>query len=183
MSILREILTSVSKFIFCKKKRIEFDDQNIIHLFKGENITDPHIQEMINAKKNKTEPAVVIEILGDNRLVLNVGSNKNVEVGLNFDIYRLGNEIFDPKTNLSLGILEILQAQGVVESVQENMCILKPVLKVTEFILSDMPNEKFPFLQTNKQKLTTKEPTSFKNVKIGDFAKCSLYRVSYYRVS
>lgn len=114
----------------------------------------------------------MIQILDDDRLVLNIGSSKNVEIGLNFDIYRLGEEIFDPKTKLSLGVLEVLQAKGVVESVQENMCILRPVLKITEFILSDIWGlSSLSFMQKNKQKITTKEPTDFKKIRVGDFAK------------
>lgn len=129
-------------------------------------------EELVTSFDNTiSKPATVIKITDDDKLVLNVGNNKNIKIGFVFNIYRLGDEMFDPETKLSLGILELTQAVGVVEDVQENMCILRPAFKTTEFILSDIPNDYFPFLRTNKQILTTKEPTNFKNVKVGDLAK------------
>lgn len=48
--IEKKLFRIVNNFISCKK-RIEFDNPNMIHLFHGEDITDPHIQKIINAKK------------------------------------------------------------------------------------------------------------------------------------
>lgn len=69
-------------------------------------------------------PAKVVKLIDDERVVINRGSNDDVREGQRFLIYKLGDEIFDPATKDSLGILEILVGKARVEYVQLNMATL-----------------------------------------------------------
>lgn len=55
------------------------------------------------------------------RVVLADGSRSGVEVGMEFVIYELGEEIFDPETGDSLGQIEHVKGRVVVTHVQERM--------------------------------------------------------------
>ena len=59
-----------------------------------------------------------------NTIVINKGSADGVTRANRFLIYRLGNEIFDPDTKESLGILELVCGEGKPTNIQEHMTTL-----------------------------------------------------------
>ncbi|MFV0606645.1 MAG: hypothetical protein ACK5NK_12465, partial [Niabella sp.] len=63
----------------------------------------------------------VAEIISDEQLIINAGTNQGIRKGYKFLIYSLGEEIFDPDTNESLGQLETSKGVGEVIHVQEKM--------------------------------------------------------------
>lgn len=71
----------------------------------------------------------VAEIIDDEQLIINAGTNQGVKKGYKFLIYSLGEEIFDPDTNESLGQLETSKGVGEVIHVQEKMSILRSAKK------------------------------------------------------
>lgn len=56
--------------------------------------------------------------------VINKGSAHGIHDGLKFLILELGEDILDPETGESLGVLEIVKGEAVVLHVQEKMATL-----------------------------------------------------------
>lgn len=67
------------------------------------------------------EFAKVALIKNDYELVINKGTLDRVRVGDELTIYRIGQEIKDPDTDVSLGFLENVLAKVMVTHVQEMM--------------------------------------------------------------
>ena len=67
----------------------------------------------------------VVKILTETELVLGAGSDKGVEIGMEFVIYENGEEIIDPATSESLGHLEIIKGYVLVVNVQEKLSVCK----------------------------------------------------------
>ena len=67
----------------------------------------------------------VAQIIDDHRIVVNKGREHGVRVGQRFLILAIGDEIFDPETNESLGQVEIVKVRGEVTHIQDNMSTLQ----------------------------------------------------------
>ena len=65
--------------------------------------------------------AKVIRIIDDYRVVINRGRVDGVAPGDRFLIYTIGEELFDPDTNGSLGKLEIVKGRGKATHIQEHI--------------------------------------------------------------
>jgi len=128
----------------------------------------------------------VAEIISDEQLIINAGTNQGIRKGYKFLIYSLGEEIFDPDTNESLGQLETSKGVGEVIHVQEKMSILRstkrhrPPAKKTITEKSHDPyriNHLAAFYRfDNDCTITTIEESEpeilpFSNPQIGDLAK------------
>ena len=73
----------------------------------------------------------VVDVVGrtfassnETRVVINRGRDHGVAIGQEFLIYVLGNEVLDPDTGESLGLLEIVHGRGRVQHVQPKMATL-----------------------------------------------------------
>jgi hypothetical protein len=110
----------------------------------------------------------VIEKLEDGRLVIDCGYIHGVRENLCCDILKTLKEVFD-LDGTSLGILEIKEAQGIVESVQENKCILIPVNKKEYFLVEEYYEG--GFFMPRKCRVTEEKPTNFDKVEVGFTAK------------
>ncbi len=71
----------------------------------------------------------VADIRSQSELVLNAGSNRQIEIGDEFIVYSADNEkmIIDPESGIALGYLEVYRGTGRVISVQETMCIIEAI--------------------------------------------------------
>ncbi len=69
--------------------------------------------------------AKVISVVDDCKIVINKGFQDGITKNSVFLIYRLGNELFDPDTKESLGVLELVCGEGKPEHIQEKMTTLK----------------------------------------------------------
>lgn len=67
----------------------------------------------------------VINVIDKYRIVVNIGSLDGVTNDNRFLVYRLGDELFDPDTRESLGVLEIVCGEGTPEHIQERMTTLR----------------------------------------------------------
>lgn len=76
--------------------------------------------------------AKVAKILEQTSVVINKGSKDGVSIGQTFVIYQPGEEIFDPDSGASLGLLEHVKGRATVAHVQESMSILKLEPKTPE---------------------------------------------------
>ena len=66
----------------------------------------------------------VIKVIDDYTLVINKGAQDGVTMGDRFLIYHLGEEMIDPDTKESLGVLEIICGEGKPEHIQERFTTL-----------------------------------------------------------
>ena len=67
----------------------------------------------------------VVQVMDEENVVLNVGEKAGIKKGYRFIIFGKGEELFDPDSNESLGVLELVRGEGVVVHVQEKMCIVR----------------------------------------------------------
>ena len=58
-------------------------------------------------------------------IVIDKGSEDGIKEGQRFLIFYNGDEIIDPDTKKSLGILEIICGEGKIKHIQENMTTLE----------------------------------------------------------
>lgn len=64
----------------------------------------------------------VIKLLGPKEVLLGAGLEQGVKLGQTFEIYEIGDEVFDPETKASLGTLEIIKGHVDVVHVQPKFC-------------------------------------------------------------
>jgi hypothetical protein len=76
-------------------------------------------------QKTKTSP-VVASVLSTDRVVINKGADDGIRVGQRFLIYEVTDEeIVDPVTEESLGLLEEPKGTGRIVSVQKRIAVLE----------------------------------------------------------
>lgn len=112
----------------------------------------------------------IIKIIDDFKIVINKGEKDSVKLGDLCLVYENGEELFDPDTNESLGILEIVKGKGKVIHVQENIStiesieekriknIKKPIQTFSQFIGEEESynTEKLPFFNIKLNDLVKK---------------------------
>ncbi len=72
---------------------------------------------------------LVAKIIEEDRIVINKGSNDGIFENIRFLVYEEGEEIIDPLTKKSLGVLENPKGIFKVMHLQENMSVLVSELK------------------------------------------------------
>ncbi len=70
----------------------------------------------------------VIRIFDESTLLVNIGNKEGFKVGNRVFVVEKGDEITDPDTGESLGVLEMVKAELVAADVQERISILKTAL-------------------------------------------------------
>ena len=111
---------------------------------------------------------LVAEIIGSRRVVLNKGAKDGISQGDRFLVFRPGEEIHDPKTGESLGILEDIKGMGEVIHVQDRMC----TIETYEFDLVPEPTPTDPFLLPRPLfKTERKVYLHFVGVQRGDYVR------------
>ena len=84
----------------------------------------------------------VIQKLDDYKIVINKGRADGVTSDNRFLIYRLGEELFDPDTKESLGVLELVCGEGKPEHIQEKITTLytaKYIITKTKTVKKSSP--------------------------------------------
>jgi hypothetical protein len=66
----------------------------------------------------------IVYIINPYKLAINKNLITDIEVGDEFEIYELTEEIVDPKSSESLGRLKIYKGSGKAEEVQDTMAII-----------------------------------------------------------
>ena len=73
----------------------------------------------------------IVKVIDDYKVVINKGAEDGIKEGYKFLVYSLGDEIYDPDTKESLGILEIVKGYGKATHVQNRMTTIESC-KVTK---------------------------------------------------
>ena len=112
----------------------------------------------------------VVKIIDDTSLIINGGSDNNVEVADLMEIYGKSETIFDPLTKEDLGKFDIVKDKLTVAKVYEKMCICE-----TTYVSTYLPTLLSNSLFSTKQKKMNVEPTDIsgtgdKTIRIGDEA-------------
>lgn len=115
----------------------------------------------------------VIKVIDNKTLVINAGFKKNIIDNYEFLVYEIGEELFDPDTNESLGKLEIIKGTAKPIHIQENMAIIqsnrynivedKKIIKKSSLFVGSQVEE---IIEPRER---TIKP--FNNPAIGDFVK------------
>ena len=115
----------------------------------------------------------VAKVIDDFTVVLNIGSKNGVSPNQDYVLYRIGDEVKDPDTGESLGILENVIGRGVITHVQENLSTLQSSkLTITgKKLLKN--NSLYEALLSGSDEFfdATKSPRPFEGAKVGDLAK------------
>jgi hypothetical protein len=89
--------------------------------------------EIAQAAQNRTpanRPILkVAAIIDATRLVVNGGTTQGLQVGHQFAVYAIGDEIEDPDTGESLGRLEIIKGKGIITHVQDRLATLESITR------------------------------------------------------
>lgn len=112
----------------------------------------------------------IAEVINTTMAVVNAGNNHGIKRGMYCIVYGEGQEIFDPNTGESLGLLELLRGRAVVTQVQEKMCVIKACkhrVKTAFIAVAFAMGERF---EDDDIKFTNFEDDIFK----GDLVKFSL---------
>ena len=115
---------------------------------------------------------LVAKICNERKVVLNKGSKDGISNGDKFVVFNLGEEIHDPKTGKSLGILEEIKGKGEVIHAQAHMC----TIQTYEFEMVQVPLE-IPVSHVLTPPLVYREPKKkkvyreFVGVQCGDYAR------------
>lgn len=82
------------------------------------------------------EQIYVVSKIDDYQIVINKGEENEINSYMRFLVYEEGEEVFDPKTKESLGVLEIPKGTFKVLHIQEKMSVLISTLKKDNKITS-----------------------------------------------
>lgn len=103
----------------------------------------------------------VAKIESKTSIIINRGAKDGVKEGDKFLIYVIGEEILDPETNESLGVMERVRGKARVTHVQERIAVLESCM--TEEYLDE-------YLKIRSRESESK-PKPFRDVKVGDLAR------------
>lgn len=92
-------------------------------------------------------PYNVVRILSDKKIVISAGKKQNATVGAKYDIYEVGEEIIDPKTNNSLGTLDYIKATVEVVTVYDAFSIAEYITRSTKTVTQGIMSA---FSESNK---------------------------------
>jgi hypothetical protein len=116
------------------------------------------------------ELPVVAHVLDDEQLVINQGREHGVKIGQRFLVYGLGKEILDPRTQRSLGVLEIVRGTGRVSHLQPKMATI-----TTDMTIPGSRTVRKASIFANpfgpEEQLEAPVPVGFTDPIVGDFAK------------
>lgn len=77
----------------------------------------------------------VIKIISDTKILINAGANYKLKVGDSLEIFSIGEEIFDPDTNASLGTLDTLKCTVDVTTVYPQMALCQKIEYQTQTVV------------------------------------------------
>ena len=69
----------------------------------------------------------VVKVIDEFRIVINSGRKDGVEYDDRFLVYEVGEELFDPETDESLGNIEIVKGRGKPRHIQDQLTTLESV--------------------------------------------------------
>jgi hypothetical protein len=85
----------------------------------------------------------VVKVINETTVVIGAGKEQGVQEGMEFILFEVGEEIFDPETNESLGKLEIVKGHVFVTNVQERLSVAQTESNVVTRTKVHSPGENF----------------------------------------
>jgi hypothetical protein len=110
----------------------------------------------------------VVQILNPFEIVVNLGSEQGVTEKTKFVVYAVGDEIRDPDTGESLGLLEIVRGRARVKHRQPKMATLRS--ERTRFVTRETTPMATTWILGGSQKIIEREDEDlpFEAVEVGD---------------
>lgn len=115
-------------------------------------------------KKNIS--AKVVNIIDKYKVAINKGTKDGIYNGDLFIVYSLGEELFDPDTQKSLGTLEIVKGKGKAIHVQDHLTTIESISKK---IIKKTTHPYIAIMGSSTECI--EEDLPFENPTIGDLAK------------
>ncbi|MGO8942443.1 MAG: hypothetical protein ACLQJ7_02045 [Syntrophobacteraceae bacterium] len=125
----------------------------------------------------ETTTCKVAKIVDAYTVVINKGEANGVKLNQRFLLYAIGDEIFDPENNQSLGNLEIVKGTGRVLHVQAMMATIEsdmfssPSRSIRKVRRRISALSIWPQGDEEIEELGPSQRISFENPQVGDFAK------------
>lgn len=124
------------------------------------------------SKPNNENNSVAIEIkvagiIDDQRVIINRGTEHGIKIGQRYLVLSIGEELFDPDTNESLGCVEIIKGKGEITHVQARMS----TLQTTDTHEIKRRSTGFLAIAGLNETVIEKEPKAFIDPKIGDIVR------------
>lgn len=118
-------------------------------------------------------PAMIATVIDREKLVMNRGSKDGVRIGQRYLVYNLGDEIIDPETNQSLGVLEIVKGTGKVVHLQEMMATIESdMFEESERVIRKRKNSAFSIaFGDDEETITPKIKKMFEHAVVEDKVK------------
>ena len=117
----------------------------------------------------------IAKIIDETRVVLAAGKEQGVREGMEFVIYGLGPEVFDPETKQSLGQLELVKGRVIASYVQDKICTARTRRQSIRWPLFTATRLPFELMDTVYEKLPIEEKsTDYEEdlrVRVGDRAR------------
>ncbi len=108
-------------------------------------------------------------------IVINRGASDGISIGDRFLVYALGNEILDPDSGKSLGLLEVVKGTGKAVHVQMTMTTISSDMKsaASRTVRKSMRNPSLRALAMGmvhdvEEEVLPSERVPFERVKVGD---------------
>lgn len=114
--------------------------------------------------------ARVVSILSPTKVVINKGSNDEVEKGQRFVVFSHGDHVKDPETGEDLGQIEVVKGKGEVVHPQERMATLE-TYELDDITRTVEQDAKFWMLPERTIRESRKVKRQFEDVQIGDLAR------------
>jgi len=116
-------------------------------------------------------PVRVVAVIDEYHCTINRGSEDGVGVGDRYLIYGLGEEIKDPDTGESLGVLEIVRGRGKVSHLQPKMATLETYEREGPPSKRIIKRNPFAILGETIEEVGHRELAMFVGVETGDHAR------------
>ena len=114
---------------------------------------------------------LVAKVIDSQTVVLNKGAQDGISEGNKFVVFSLGEQVHDPRTGESLGLLEEVKGKGKVVHVQDRVCTIETY--EFEFEVASVPTSITEQLFYSRKERTKKEKVyrKFVDVHCGDYAR------------
>jgi len=77
----------------------------------------------------------IIKIIDEYEVVINVGSTSGFKIGDTFEIFVVGDIVFDPDTNKPLGTLDFIKARIKIKNLYEKMAVCTNVRNASSSVI------------------------------------------------
>lgn len=107
----------------------------------------------------------VLKIVSQTKVLINLGSQQGVKIGMRFVIYDEGEMITDPTTNQPIEKLEIVKGEFEIIQVQQKISLGESFRIITKKTTPPWVDAYASMTETTTQKIKVEEPLTMEKIK------------------